>query len=329
MRDWSLSDDGKLFISKDFTWSDHHEVWYTLEDDRLQSIELEEGVTKVGDRAFGDNAYDCVLGYVHSLTLPKSLKEIGKYAFKEIGNKCSDPFEINLPEGLSKIANEAFSGANISSVGFSNNLRSIGSLAFYKCKNLCKETGKLILPPNIEKIKGGAFAYCQAITHVVLPASVDSVGGEAFGYIIADMDPYNDYQTTYLHDLRIDCYAPNPPEIDGRTTILWGGVLGAIGGSKGDLYVPAESVEKYKASKWADEFDIYALDPEDNPYTAIKDVEGNKLTVSVRGGMISVEGVDEFEVYDIFGRKMPAGRPLPAGVYLVTAGTGSEKVVVK
>lgn len=102
-----------------------------------------------------------------------------------------------------------------------------------------------------------------------------------------------------------------------------------LGGSKGDLYVPAESVEKYKASKWADEFDIYALDPEDNPYTAIKDVEGNKLNVSVRGGVISVEGVDEFDVLDISGRKMPSGRPLPAGVYLVTAGTGSEKVVVK
>lgn len=323
IRDWSLSDEGKLLVSKDFRWADNLEIWYTFEEGQIQSIELEEGMTKVGAYAFSGD----FIRRVHSLTLPKSLKSIGKYAFQGIGSKCSDPVEINVPEGLTEIEDGTFEIAHISSFKFPMNIRSIGRNAFNGCKNLCEETGKLVLPPYVKKIEPGAFSFCQALNHVVLPASVDSVGGEAFGNIVADIDFYG-YETTYLHDLRIDCYAPNPPEIYGQA-YLTSSVLGYIGGSYGDLYVPAKSVEKYKASYWAREFNIYALDPEDNPYTAIRDVEDGKLKVDVRGGVVSVEGVDEFDVYDMSGRKMPTGRPLPAGVYVVTTGTGSERVVVK
>ena len=94
-------------------------------------------------------------------------------------------------------------------------------------------------------------------------------------------------------------------------------------------------MEDYAKSSWCKKYDggVYKLHEllfdEENPYTALEDVKGGKLEVSVREGVVSVEGVDEFDVYDISGRKMPAGRPLPAGVFVVSTPVGSESVVVR
>ena len=196
------------------------------------------------------------------------------------------------------------------------NLEEIGAYSFAGCKSL----RRVILPPNVKRIRDHAFENCEALEYIALPASIDTIEYHAFSGAAQKEEDL--WHFSKLHNLRVDCYALTPPVIG------WYGTFDNED-YKFDLYVPAESVEKYKASYWAREFNIYALDPEDNPYTAIREVEDGKLKVSVRGGVVSVEGVDEFDVYDMSGRKMPASRPLPAGVYVVTASTGSVRVVVK
>lgn len=276
----------------------------------IASVTFPEGLEYIGDRAFWETRID-------SVKFPDGLKRLYD-AF------CLSSAEI--PEGL-----EDYYFSSISTVKFPQNDTWIPRGAFGGNKHLYRSEGQtdstLVIPSGIRIIGQGAFYNCKALRHVVLPASVDTVENESF-YGITHTDH------TKLCDFRMDCYAIEPPGI--RTHVPWFedeyAQVGYVKGGnavKADLYVPAESVEKYKASPWAYEFDIYALDPQDNPYTAIKDVEGNKLKVNVRGGVVSVEGVDKFDVYDISGRKMPTGRPLPAGVYVVATGAGSERVVVK
>ena len=321
-----------------------------------------EGLEYIGDNAFGRRGSSSSFNYFRGchVTFPKSLKYIGRDAFRGAGMDS-----VTFSKGLEYIGLSAFYGNNFDSVKLPDGLKEVhcafiissveipegmeyytfrGSFdlksvkfpqndtwiprdAFTGCVDLYRsegQTDRLVLPDGIRIIGQRAFCGCTALKYIVLPASVDTVEKESF-YQITGKSGNNNF--------RVDCYAVEPPGmrayIEGwkNPYSQWANVKG--GDAMTDLYVPAESVEKYKASQWAKEFNIYALDPKDNPYTAIRDVEGNKLKVSVRGGVVSVEGVDEFDVYDMSGRKMPAGRPLPAGVYVVTTGTGSERVVVK
>ena len=314
MRDWSL-EDSKLIIKKGFQWSGEHEFWY---GQPIREVEIEEGVTEIVDYAF---------------------KGLGKN-----GDKC-DNVEVNLPKGLKRIGEGAFSGSCISSIKFKEGLETIGAFAFEVCESLCsvefksvKEIGesafsccvnlggKLVLPENLETIGESAVEGCDSLRHVVLPASTKSVGRGAFEWI--SCEPRSFYEGfPCIRDFRVDCYALDPPAEDLSLKYCCAG-----------LYVPAESVEKYKASGWGEKraegrycYAIQSLDPdEENPYTtALEDVKGGKLEVSVRDGVVSVEGVDKFDVCDLSGRKMPVGRPLPAGVYVVSTPAGSERVVVK
>lgn len=310
MRDWSLKDD-KLFVSKDYQWSDYYEFWT---NQQISKVEIEEGVTEIGDYAFN---------------------ELGKY-----GDKC-DNVEVNLPKGLKRIGRGAFFGSCISSIKFKEGLETIGADAFYGCKSLssiefksvkeigaaafqeCENlSGKLVLPANLETIGQYAFDHCVSLQHVVLPASTKSVEYSAFGFI--SCVPGSDYgQFPHVRDFRVDCYALDPPAEDMSLLYCYA-----------DLYVPAESVEKYceswgKIKQEGGCYEVHTLDIWDNPYTALEDVKGGKLEVSVVGGVVSVEGVDKFDVCDLSGRKMPVGRPLPAGVYVVSTPAGSERVVVK
>ncbi len=72
--------------------------------------------------------------------------------------------------------------------------------------------------------------------------------------------------------------------------------------------------------------------PEDEPIiTAIRDIAGTKVqgfSVSTAGRMILTNGKN-VNAYSISGHKVALGKPVPAGVYVVTDGKKSVKVVVK
>lgn len=52
-------------------------------------------------------------------------------------------------------------------------------------------------------------------------------------------------------------------------------------------------------------------------------------TVSVTGGVVSVDGLPDAEVYNIAGRRMPAGQRLPRGLYVVATPRGAMKAAVR
>ncbi len=63
--------------------------------------------------------------------------------------------------------------------------------------------------------------------------------------------------------------------------------------------------------------------------TDIVTKEVNNLKVSVSNGMISIAGVESFEVFNVAGKQMNATQPLQAGIYLVKANNLVQKVIVK
>ncbi|MBQ9130841.1 MAG: leucine-rich repeat protein, partial [Clostridia bacterium] len=157
--------------------------------DSILGIELSEGITQVGDRAF---AWCKNATY---LSLPSTLKVICEYGF----NNCRSLTEIDLPDGLTTLEFCAFSECSgLQSVYISAKLTNIGSSVFSNCPNIATiEFGEgfthiadsmfsntavkeLILPDTIVSIGSSAFARCEKLTYVRIPASVTYISHSAF-----------------------------------------------------------------------------------------------------------------------------------------------------
>ena len=55
----------------------------------------------------------------------------------------------------------------------------------------------------------------------------------------------------------------------------------------------------------------------------------NKQIVRVNNGIVTVDGVDKFEVYSVTGQKQNTKTPLKSGVYIVKINDYTQKVIVK
>ena len=87
--------------------------------------------------------------------------------------------EIELPEGLTRVGDEAFDGCyNARVLSLPSTLRSIGVYAF--CNVQGWPSQDLRLPENLVSVDSRAFAYCGGIKNLYLPASLTSIGTAAF-----------------------------------------------------------------------------------------------------------------------------------------------------
>lgn len=91
-----------------------------------------------------------------------------------------------------------------------------------------------------------SFSYCELLTSIDLPSSLTSIGGEAFN------------NCTSL--VSVICKAITPPTLGSYN-------FTAVNDT---LYVPANSVEAYKASNWNDYFSSIEAIPEPIPPTPTK-----------------------------------------------------------
>lgn len=123
-------------------------------------------IEEIGDYAFYK------LKNVTAISLPKTLKKIGKYAFYECGLK-----EIDL-SSIEEIDEYAFSFNNIEYINLDNVLN-IGEGAFSYCKNL-----KYLDLTNskINEIKPFTFKKCISLSDVNFNDNLLSIGEEAFSY---------------------------------------------------------------------------------------------------------------------------------------------------
>lgn len=137
-------------------------------------------VTQIDEYAFsGSNLV--------SVTIPNSVKNIGKWAF----SWCPNLTTVTIGNGLESIRMDAFERSNkISTVNISDieswckiTFETIYSNPLSIARHLYmngSEVNEIVIPNSISSIEKYAFYNCQSLTSVTIPKSVTSIGMQAF-----------------------------------------------------------------------------------------------------------------------------------------------------
>ena len=157
--------------------------------DSVAGIVIPDGVTSIGERAFGG----CI--FVTRFDIPNSVTSIGNHAFED----CYSLPGIVIPDGVTSIRDYAFSSCrSLTNIVIPDSVTSIGDYAFYDCESLrslvipdsvtsigdhafedCSLTG-IVIPNGVTRIGDHAFERCESLTDIVIPDSVTSIGEGAF-----------------------------------------------------------------------------------------------------------------------------------------------------
>ncbi|MDE7163475.1 MAG: leucine-rich repeat domain-containing protein [Clostridia bacterium] len=133
--------------------------------ENLSDVTLGEGVTSIGEMAFG---YCFAL---KNISLPATLTEIGDQAFWESGLTA-----VTIPASLKTVSEEAFYACrSLVSLTIENGVESIGESAF-------KETGitSLSLPASVKSVGDKAFADCNSLSQIKFNEGLETIGDLAF-----------------------------------------------------------------------------------------------------------------------------------------------------
>lgn len=163
---------------------------YCFEASAIESVDLHNGITSIGDGAF----FNC--SGLTELTIPGSVQSIGQWILQIGSGDSNASIEVVIEEGATGLSKESFWGAPISSISIPSTIteipklcfasstvkevktagiiKTIGINAFLNCSDLT--TFNLT---GVEIIGDGAFEH-TGITSVYIPASVAKVGYGAF-----------------------------------------------------------------------------------------------------------------------------------------------------
>lgn len=184
---WEVSTDGVLTISgngpmPDYTrekkapWAKYAKVTdYWTHDSKIKCVVIEEGITHIGSYSFYGLYYKDGCDYGKEVSLPNTLKSIGKDAFC-CGIRRAK--EIIFPPNLEVIEDGAFWGCKFKTVVFNENVKSIGECAFRGCDSL----KTIVFPPTLETIGARAFLSCDSLKTIIFKGEVKSIGYDAFAY---------------------------------------------------------------------------------------------------------------------------------------------------
>ena len=241
---WDTSGDGELSMSEAAAVTSLNQVFEDNNDivsfDELQYF---TGLTSIGNSDFfgctgltsltiGDGvetidffAFEGCSGLT-SIEIPNSVTSIGGYAF----SGCTGLTSVKIPNSVTSLGNWAFGGCSgLTSVEISNSVTSISTCAFADCTGLTS----VKIPNGVTNLGTWAFSGCSSLTSVEIPNSVTSIDAYAFN------------ECTNLTS--ITCEATTPPTCGGS-------VFYNVDKTACTLYVPAASVEAYKAADTWKEF---------------------------------------------------------------------------
>ena len=166
---WTFNETkGELTISgegdmMDFPWLSHSD--WDAYSSKIKSVKIEEGVTSIGDYAFG--------GYTSltSVTIPSTVERIGVNAF----HYCTSLKNITIPSSVSEI--------DVSSFSYCNQLIRVENGVSYVDKWVvaCNfSVTSVALRQDTVGIAASAFKDCGRLTSVTIPSSVMTVCKGAF-----------------------------------------------------------------------------------------------------------------------------------------------------
>lgn len=131
----------------------------------LRSVVIPEGVVSIEDRAFSG----CEA--LKKVTLPESLREIGKSAFSHCALEA-----VSLPDGVESIGESCFCWCrSLSAINFPSSLSVIPEHSFENCS-----LTEVNIPSTVSGIEKSAFSMCGKLTKVVLPGTKVEIEGNPF-----------------------------------------------------------------------------------------------------------------------------------------------------
>ena len=333
----------------------------------LTSITIPNSVTSIGVDAFYGSG-------LTSITIPNSVTDIGFSAF----GYCSSLTSITVASGNTVYDSRDNCNAIIETssntlvVGCKNtvipgSVTSIGFGAFFDCASLTSIT----IPNSVTHICDDAFGYCSGLSSVTIPNSVTSIGGFAFtncsgltsvtiGDGVYGIDSYAFYLCSSLTSVTIGngvkkigdaafhscsnlkhvyCYAENVPSTGYYP---WeDNIFENINIQSATLHVPESALEAYSTtSPWSGFGNIVPLG---TVPTGLMEVASMPVQVKSRGGVITVEGLDNntpVTVYTADGALVGTAtavnhtatiptRLMPGSVAIVKMGGKKVKMVVR
>lgn len=168
----------------------------------------------------GSNAdlIDLIEGDITTMTIPSGTTSIRTGAFYQLTSLTS----ITIPNSVTTIGQEAFhSCSHLTSANIPNTLTSIPAQMFYGCTVL----SNIVLPETITSIDRQAFYNCNNFSTFTIPSAVTSIGNSVF--------------QGCNHLTYVVCKPTTPPTLG--TNVFYTNYNYPI-------YVPAESVDAYKAA---------------------------------------------------------------------------------
>ena len=161
-----------------------------------------------------------------TLTVPEGVTSIGRafYGFKSLT-------DVTLPTTLVTLGDQAFTNCTgLTKIEIPEGVTTIGS-AFFGCSNLAE----VALPSTLTTLKSSTFYNCSSLTSIVLPEALETIGMMAFCGCSALTE--------------ITSLAAVPPT---ASVMAFDAVNKEI-----PVYVPAGSIEDYKAAAEWEEFTNY------------------------------------------------------------------------
>ena len=186
----------------------------------LKSVTLPSNIKSLSNSMFGG----CEA--LASIELPTSLQSIGAHTF----DYCTALTSIEIPAGLTEIGEAAFYACeNLTNMKIPGGVETIENQTFYGCKNL----KSVIFEEGFKTLMESSFSHCANLESVEFPASTTNIG-DAF------------YDCPKLKSIILK--ATTPPT-------LYSYNLGNV-----TIYVPAASVDTYKATERWNYLTIKSID---------------------------------------------------------------------
>ena len=210
--------DTKLYPTEEPTFTGKFKAWYNDGTTYTAACDSSSALTTATTRAHTTNKSGMTEAYIGDCVNTISIN-----AFYN----CSSLTNVNISSSVTTFGDYCFQNCrNLSSITFSDNVSSIGYSAFERCIGLTK----IEIPDNVVYMDGSVFRNCSGLTSITIGSGISEMGIWCF------------QNCSSLTSVTIT--ATQPPTL---------GVAAFSNTNDCPIYVPAESVNDYKAaSNWSD-----------------------------------------------------------------------------